>query len=255
MVILKDKLIHKFPSIIKVLLSIIVLFIFFRQLFLKEWFIVITCIFVLTIMVIPEFLTKKYKIEFPNTLETMIYLFIFSAEILGEIGEYYISISWWDNLLHLVSGFALGGVGIFLIDKLNNSPMHHLSLSPFFVVLVSICFSVTVLTFWEVFEYTSDVLVHTDMQKDTVVSSITSAIFNSNGKKNLVTYDVNSLIISGKGFKLLYGGYVDIGLHDTMFDLIIGIIGASCYSFCAYFYLKRKDKKGFASNFIPRYRI
>ena len=252
---MKSKLLDKLPSFVRIFLSLSVVFIFTRQLILREWFLAITCVFVLIVMVIPEILSKKYMIEFPTTLEIMIYLFVFAAEILGEIGEYYISISWWDNILHLVSGFALGGVGIFFIDKLNNSPLHHLSLSPFFVVLVSICFSTSVLTLWELFEYSSDVLLSTDMQKDTVVSSISSVNFNNDGKNSSVTKEISSVIINNEDWNKLYGGYIDIGLHDTMFDLIFGIAGASFYSFLAYFYLKRKDKNGFVTNFIPKYKV
>ena len=40
------------------------------------------CIFSLFLFTLPTFIKEKFKIELPNALESIVYLFIFSAEIL-----------------------------------------------------------------------------------------------------------------------------------------------------------------------------
>ena len=48
------------------------------------------------------------------------------------------------------------------------------------------------------------------------------------------------------------GGYLDIGLLDTMEDLFVNFIGAVVFSFIGYFYVKNRGKGWFAKRFIPK---
>ena len=48
------------------------------------------------------------------------------------------------------------------------------------------------------------------------------------------------------------GGYLDIGILDTMKDLFVNFIGAVVFSFIGYFYVKSRGKGKFASRFIPQ---
>lgn len=50
------------------------------------------------------------------------------------------------------------------------------------------------------------------------------------------------------------GGYLDIGIHDTMKDLFVNLIGAVVFSIIGYFYVKKRGKGKFASKFIPKVR-
>lgn len=240
------------PKIINYILKFLIIIVMVRQIYLKEWFFAFTCFYTLIIFSIPKIIDRKFKIDLPDTLEITIYLFVFAAEILGEINEYYLTVSWWDDLLHAVSGFVLAGVGIFFINLLNKKKNIHFSLSPLYVTIASFCFSMTILVFWEFFEYGADKYFKADMQKDTIVSSINSVKLNEDKRNKPVKKDIGTLVVNGEDWSQKYGGYIDIGLHDTMNDLFDGFLGASVYSVFGYIYLKRKDGKGFAKKFIPK---
>ena len=144
----------------------------------------------------------------------------------------------------------MAAIGFSLIDILNESDRFSIKLSPLFVAIVSFCFSMTVGVLWEFFEYGMDCFFLTDMQKDTVISSITSVMFEPSGKNIPITIPVESVVVNGQVWN--YGGYIDIGLHDTMMDLFVNFIGAVVFSIIGVFYIKGRSKGGFATRFIPR---
>ena len=127
-------------------------------------------------------------------------------------------------------------------------------MSPLFVAVVSFCFSMTVGVAWEFFEYTADSLVSTDMQKDTVVNKISSVnLTNANAfNPQIITGIDESTIYYGDDIITISDGYLDIGLIDTMEDLIVNFIGASFFSILGYFYIKKRDKYKGIEHFIPR---
>ena len=67
----------------------------------------------LVLLIVPSLVQVTFKIELPTVLEILILVFIFSAEILGEIQEYYIIIPMWDTVLHTINGFLAGRSRIF----------------------------------------------------------------------------------------------------------------------------------------------
>lgn len=224
----------------------------------KNWNNVFLCLLTLILFTIPYFIDRKFKIELPSILETIIYLFIFSAEILGEIQNFYGIFRYWDTILHTLNGFLCAAVGFALIDILNQNEKFHFSLSPAFVALVAFCFSMTVGVLWEFFEFGADTFFHTDMQKDRVVSSISSVMLNSEKKNAPVIVDnIEKTIIfnqapNGEIFETsVEEGYLDIGLIDTMKDLLVNFIGAVVFSIIGLLYIKNRDGYRFAENFIP----
>lgn len=65
------------------------------------------CILTLILFLVPTFLERKIHIDLPDTLEVIILLFIFAAEILGEIQAYYITFPYWDTMLHTLEWLPL----------------------------------------------------------------------------------------------------------------------------------------------------
>ena len=219
------------------------------------------CFLTLLLFTIPYFIDRKLKITLPSLLESIIYLFIFSAEILGELGNFYGHIQGWDTMLHTINGFICAGIGFSLIDILNRTERFHIKLTPVFVALVSFCFSMTIGVLWEFFEFGSDYYLLADMQKDRVVERISSVEFNPEGKNEaIVIDDIEYTIIyskddSGKLVETkIDGGYLDIGIIDTMKDLFVNFIGAIVFSFIGFLYIKNRDEYKFAENFIPKLR-
>lgn len=211
------------------------------------------CLLTLVLFTIPTLITNSLKIKLPTVLESIIYIFIFSAEILGEINNFYMVIPHWDTILHILNGFLAAGVGFSLVDLLNENSTKSFKLSPIFVAIVAFCFSMTIGILWEFFEYTADTYLKTDMQKDVLVSSISSVDLNEEKKnKAIIVKDIHETqIILEDGTIIINDGYLDIGLHDTMEDLIVNFIGAAAFSLIGYLYIHNRDKYKFASNFIP----
>ena len=208
------------------------------------------CLLVLVLFMLPFFIQQNFGIELPSTLEIIILLFIFAAEILGELECYFITFPYCDSMLHTTTGFLCAATGFALIDILNRNSRIKFELSPIYVALAAFCFSMTVGVLWEFFEFGMDRIFHMDMQKDTVVSSITSVMLDPTNKNIPVTIDgITSVTVNGQ--ELGFGGYLDIGLYDTMADLFVNFIGAVVFSTIGYFYIKHRGKGKLAKAFIP----
>jgi len=217
---------------------------------------VFLCGLTLGLMILPSILTRRLKIELPTTLEIIILLFIFAAEILGEINSFYIRVPNWDTMLHTLNGFLCAAVGFALVDMLNRSDRFSFKLSPAYLAIVAFCFSMTVGVLWEFFEYFGDVFLGFDMQKDTILHAVrTVELDPTRSNKVVAIKDIADVIIvhgDGTQRSLGLGGYLDVGLNDTMKDLIVNFIGAVVFSVIGYFYVKEKGKGRFAARFIPR---
>ncbi|WP_324824634.1 hypothetical protein [Sinanaerobacter sp. ZZT-01] len=244
---------NKVKTMVYVVLRILVVAVMIAQIFNHNWNNVFLCIMTLILFMVPTFIDKRLHIELPNTLEIIILIFIFAAEILGEIHEYYLIFPSWDMMLHTMNGFLCAGIGFSLIDILNESERFSIRLSPIFVALVSFCFSMTVGVLWEFFEFAMDYFMHTDMQKDTVLSSITSVLLHSGSENVPVTIPIESIVVNGESWD--YGGYIDIGLYDTMTDLFVNFIGAVSFCMIGLFYIKGRGNGSFAMRFIPRRKL
>lgn len=208
------------------------------------------CLLVLILFILPFFIQQNFGIQLPTTLEIIILLFIFAAEILGELEGYFITYPNWDTMLHTTTGFLCAATGFALIDILNRNSRIKFQLSPIYVALAAFCFSMTVGVLWEFFEFGMDRLFHLDMQKDTVIQSITSVMLDPTNSNTPITIDgIHSVAVNGKD--LGFDGYLDIGLYDTMEDLFVNFIGAVTFSVIGYFYIKHRGKGKLARAFIP----
>lgn len=213
------------------------------------------CMLSLILLMAPFFIQNKFKITLPDGLEIAIYLFIFSAEILGEINNFYGIVPHWDTMLHTINGFLATAVGFSLIDLLNKNSKS-INLSPFYLSLVAFCFSMTIGVLWEFFEYGSDKFFNLDMQKDCVVEKISSVSLNESGKNiAIVVDDIDKTILydkDGNVLETIEGGYLDIGINDTMKDLFVNFIGAIVFCFFGYYSLKHQKNNTFIDNFVPK---
>ena len=212
------------------------------------------CLLSLVLLLLPMFIQNKFEITLPNTLEIIIYLFIFSAEILGEINNFYHLIPYWDTILHTLNGFLATAVGFSLIDLLNKNSKKF-NLSPIYLCLVAVCFSMTIGVLWEFFEYAADKFLLLDMQKDEIVSKISSVTLDeTNSNKAIILKDIEKTVIynsRGEELMTINGGYLDIGINDTMKDLFVNFIGAIVFCIFGYFYLTQNKKNTFITNFVP----
>ncbi len=242
---------HRSSFIVYFTLRALVIVMLILQLLNRNYENVFLCGLTLLLLVAPSLVQITFKVELPTTLEIIILIFIFAAEILGEISEFYLMFPFWDSVLHTLNGFLAAAIGFSLTDLLNRSERTVFNLSPVFTAIVAFCFSMTIGVVWEFFEFGMDQIGGYDMQKDTVVHAIRSVTLDPEGHN--VPYVIDHITDTAvNGMELGLGGYLDIGLIDTMQDLLVNFIGALIFSVIGYFYVKNRGKGIFAGRFIPR---
>lgn len=234
-------------------LRVAVVLVLIREVYLQDWNNVFTSILTLVLFMVPSFAERRLKIDLPNAIEITILIFIFAAEVFGEIGEFYINVPIWDALMHTTNGFLMAGIGFALVDVLNSHPRFHFDLSPVFVTFTAFCFSMTIGVLWEFYEYGMDMFFNLDMQKDTIITTISTVMLNPDGSNvPILVTDITGTIIQAGGSEItISGGYLDIGLIDTMKDLLVNMLGAIIFSVFGYLCIRRRNKD-VAAAIIPR---
>ena len=254
----KDNRFYKNKTTLTVYLVLrgLIIFILVRAVLRREYQSVFLCGLSLVLMIMPSIISRRLKIVLPDTLEIVILLFIFAAEILGELNSFYVRVPHWDTMLHTINGFLCAAIGFALVDMMNRNDRFTFQLSPLYLAIVSFCFSMTVGVLWEFFEFSGDYFLGMDMQKDTIVTAIHSVNLDPTLTNTVVhVRDIADVIVvhsDGTQQALGLGGYLDIGIIDTMKDLFVNFIGAVVFSFIGYFYVKKKGQGKVAHRFIPK---
>lgn len=247
---------NKRTMLVYIILRALVLAVLIRAAFRQDFESVFLCGLTLILFLMPSIISRTFKVYLPDALEIIILFFIFAAEILGELNSFYVRFHGWDTMLHTTNGFLCAAVGFALVDLLNRDDRFSFKLSPLYLALVAFCFSMTVGVLWEFFEFSGDRFLNLDMQKDYVVSSIhTVELDESRSNKVIHVDDIQDVIIvhsDGSQEALGLGGYLDVGIIDTMKDLFVNFIGAVVFSCIGYVYVKSKGKGKLASALIPQ---
>lgn len=246
---------HKSSFLVFSVLRIFILVALVRQIMLKNYESAFFCVLALVLIYLPSWLQVKLRVELPPPLEITILCFIYAAEILGEVNAFYVVVPHWDTMLHTLNGFLCAAIGFSLLDILNRRGSLAFQLSPLYLALVAFCFSMTIGVLWEFFEFFMDQVFRLDMQKDWVVNTISTVMLDPAGGNEpvVVTGITDVILVTGDGQRALgLGGYLDIGIVDTMKDLLVNFVGAVIFSVIGYFYVKSHGKGTFARRFIPR---
>ena len=168
-------------AVVYLLLRYSVIAIMVAQFFNRNFENVFLCMLTLVLFLLPTIVERKLQIDLPNTLEIIILLFIYAAEILGEIRAFYTTFQGWDTMLHSLNGFLCAAIGFCLVDLFDRSERFSLTLSPVFMAIVAFCFSMTIGVLWEFFECVMDQFFLLDMQKDMVVNQISTVMLDPTG--------------------------------------------------------------------------
>ena len=242
---------HKSSFIVFYILRALVIVALVRQIMRGSYESAFFCILTLLLLYAPSWIQVKLHIELPPALEITILCFIFAAEILGEVNAFYVVIPGWDTMLHTLNGFLAAAVGFSMVLLLNDDERLTFDLSPFFLALVAFCFSMTIGVLWEFFEFGMDFFFHTDMQKDTIIHNLYTVTLDATRSNKVVAVKgIQDVVINGE--RLGLGGYLDIGIIDTMKDLFVNFIGAVVFSVTGFFYARSKGrKKTPAQSFVP----
>lgn len=182
-----------------------------------------TALTALTIAFVPLPFLVEYLFRQKLTLPAFIIGLTYSiGPMLGHTYDLYISLPLWDKFLHLSAGIIFSLLGIELARKLCRGK--DIEVSFWLLALFGLCCSMALSVAWEFVEYALDLGLGLDTQTDTVITSILSVKLNQNPEFNGVIKDINEVVVNGKPLGI--GGYLDIGLHDTMQDLMIESLGA-----------------------------
>ncbi len=170
---------------------------------------------IVVVTLVPLIMARRFRVYIPAEFELLAIAFVFSALFLGEVRGYYTRFWWWDIALHTFSGLLLGMIGFLLVHLLNETEDVDVHMKPGFVAFFAFLFAVGIGAVWEIFEYGMDVTFGLDMQK------------------------------------AMWGD--PSGLTDTMWDLIVDVLGAAVISILGYGYLKSGMKESFLERWIQQF--
>ncbi len=209
-------MINKILEFIKVVVTILCL-IFLVLGELTTFFTLLVTLFFLCVS-----LRLQKKIGYSDGIEILIFLFILMTEVLGQIFRFYVRVSYFDIIIHALSGFIVSGMSFYVLKKINRS------YSSALIIVFSLMMSMGIAAVWELTEFGIDRVFHEDMQKDSIVKEITSYKFALDDKRPLVI-KVDKVLLNDIDLTKEYGGYIDIGLYDTMGDMFSALIGSIVY--------------------------
>ena len=147
-------------------------------------------------------------------------LFYTIGPMLGHCYNLYYRIPWWDKMLHIFAGLVFAVFGAYLAERCVGVGKR----KRLFAAAFALCFSIAISAVWEFAEFGADQLFAVDMQSDTVVHSIRSYRLGEGYGNAGIIEPIFSVIINGETLPL--AGYLDIGLIDTMWDMMLETLGA-----------------------------
>lgn len=243
---------NKGAFVFYVILRVLVLLSLVRNIITHNYESAAICVLSLLLFLVPAFLQDVMDVSIPPLFRGIIFAFIFAAEILGEVNHYYARIPGWDTMLHTINGFLFAAVGFSLVYLLNRGS-DNINLTPFYLTVVAFCFSMTIGVLWEFFECGMDLLFNVDMQKDFIVQQFGTITLDpaQNGAVILVKDITKTIIETGSGETyVVEGGYLDIGILDTMKDLFVNLVGAVVFSIIGYTSLKTSKQSRIAESLM-----
>ena len=220
---MKEKLSNYGLSIFKVVLTSVLCLIgllsmIYVALTTNELFSYFYCIATVFFVALPLILSILFKWKM-NLFFYILFSFYAFGPLLGAVYSLYYHISWWDGLLHLLAGTVFAVIGTQLTKILNKNNKTSYLFSAIFGVLLSIGIAV----FWEFFEYGCDRIFNSDMQADTIINIISTKINRTDGLVDIYK-NITETFVNGQSLGII--GYLDIGLVDTMQDMLVETLGA-----------------------------
>jgi len=233
-------------------IKILIILLLLKIITSNEFSSILLCIVVFFLLDLPFYLSKKLKIKIPNGLMIYSFIYLFFTQILGEVCHFYQLVPHWDSFVHFLNGFLSSSIGFSLIMLLNSRRMMF-KLSTLFVIITTICFASTVGLTWEILEYIADSVLKIDSQNDFYISEINTITLDPKKEGNIISIkNISYTILYDKNDNQLIklDGYLDIGLNDTMKDLIVNTLGTITFIIFEYLYIINNKKYHYMKNFI-----
>jgi hypothetical protein len=147
--------------------------------YLHNWLALFVSLIVLALTFLPALITKNFNIHLPVELEFVMVAFIYASLFLGEVRGFYTRFWWWDVVLHASSGIVIGFVGFLILYVLYGS--NKVSAQPAWIAVFSFSFAMAIGALWEIFEFTVDSTLGTNMQKTGLVDTMRDLIVDAAG--------------------------------------------------------------------------
>ncbi len=159
----------------------------------------------------------RCKISLPMYLFGLFYAI---GPMLGQCHNLYYNLSWWDKMLHVIGGVMFAFFGVFLFEKFVGKDKKKTVITAIF----ALCFSMAISVLWEFCEFGADTFLGMDMQDDTVITHINSYLLDEGVGVAGSIENIEEVVVNGQ--VLSVNGYIDIGLTDTMLDMLLETMGA-----------------------------
>lgn len=170
----------------------------------------------LILVLLPAMMERLFQCRL--CLPVYIFALLYSiGPMLGQCWNFYYTIAWWDKLLHICGGVMFAIVGVYFFGLLTKQKDNILAGTIF-----ALCFSVAIAVLWEFAEFGADRFLGMDMQDDTVVTHLTSYLLGEDIGLTGSIENIQSVVVNG----IPLPGYIDIGLIDSMLDMLLESLGA-----------------------------
>lgn len=179
----------------------------------REWTATFICLFNFILLFIADYVQKK--LGYSDFYQLLIYIFLIVSLVGGEVYYLYSKIWFLDIILHTLSSFIVSFLFIYIFRLFRGN------VNKIMLIICIFSFAMMIAALWEITEFSIDRLFDTDMQKDTVISEVNSVLLSSDGK-TVVKKRINSMTIGN----YTIDGYLDIGLYDTVEDMICAVVGS-----------------------------
>ena len=149
-----------------------------------------------------------------------VYIFALAYAIgpmLGHCWKLYYTVPVWDKLLHICGGVMFAILGAYFFDLLVKEKVH-----PAARTIFALCFSIAIAVLWEFCEFGADRFLGMDMQDDMLVTHLTSYLLGEGVGVTGSIENIQSVVVNG----ITLPGYIDIGLTDSMLDMMLESLGA-----------------------------
>ena len=175
---------------------------------------------------VPEIVQRLFRFRIQTPLYFVVLLYTV-CPLLGFSYKFYYLFDWWDDVLHIFAGVIFAMFGAYIPKVLNGKNECSLALCALF----GFTFSVAIAGIWEFIEYGMDSFFGTDMQKDVLLTSMRPSYLLGEilglPVDKMATMGANDgVFVNG----VMLEGYLDVGLIDTMHDMLIETLGALLYT-------------------------
>ena len=142
---------------------------------------VVICLFLPILIFLPAIFKNKLN----SKLEFMYYIYLLLLLVLGCLARFYSIFKYYDLFTHFIFGIASSVIGLYILKKFDMNNKNKLIFNVIFMIFTTL----SIATFWEIFEFAASIITEDDIQhvidtgindtmKDIISSLFCSIIFS-----------------------------------------------------------------------------